>query len=115
MLISRILLCCLIVLLPVIACAKPSQGPEIVITQQRYNVPVLKLKKDNPVARIHIHIAEGMSNALLSELAIDTKGTSDWKAIKAIRLYYTGADSGYRNLGNVDKLTLTGSTDKPAA
>jgi sialidase-1 len=104
-----------ICLLPVFVCAEPPKEPEIVITQQRYQVPVLKLKKDNPVARIHIHVAATMGNAQLSELTFDTKGTSALKDIQQLRLYYTGADSGYRNLGNVDKIQLTGSTDKPAA
>jgi sialidase-1 len=116
MLISKTILYCLIIcLLPAIVCAELPKEPDVVITQQRYQVPVLKLKKDNPVARIHLHIAAAMENAHLSELTFDTKGTSDLKDLKQIRLYYTGADSGYRNLGTVEKIQLTGSTDKPAA
>jgi sialidase-1 len=103
-----------ICLFPIAIFAEPPKEPDVVITQQRYQVPVLKLKKDNPVARIHIHIAAAMANAHLSELTFDTKGTADLKDLKQIRLYYTGADSGYRNLGNVEKIQLTGSTDKPA-
>ncbi len=109
-----ILYCLLICLLPVVVCAEPPTEPEIVITQQRYQVPVLKLKKDNPVARIHIHIAAATGNAHLSELTFDTKGTSALKDIKQLRLYYAGADPGYRNLGTVEKLQFTGSIDKPA-
>ncbi|OQP57329.1 sialidase family protein [Niastella populi] len=116
MLISKLILYCLpVCLLPVLVCAEPHGEPEIVITQQRYQVPVLKLKKDNPVARIRMRVAAAVANAHLSELTFDTKGTSELKDIKQLRLYYTGADSGYRNLGNVDKLQLTGSADKPAA
>jgi sialidase-1 len=102
-------------MLPVAISANSSQGQDVVITQQRYQLPVLKLKQNNPVARIHIHIAAAMNNARLSELALNTTGTTDWKDIKQIRLYYAGADSNYRNLGNVDKLQLAGSSDKPAA
>jgi sialidase-1 len=48
-------------------------------------------------------------------MTFNTTGTTDLKDIKHARLYYTGADSGYRNLGNVDKLPLTGSADKLSA
>src|SRR5262245_38852410 len=116
MLISRTILYCFVVcLLPAIVCAQPGQEPDIIITQQRYQVPVLKLKTNNPVARVHIHIAAAVNNAHLSELALNTTGTTDLKDIKQIRLFYAGADSGYRNLGNVDKLPLTGSMDKLSA
>jgi sialidase-1 len=110
---SKTVLYCLIVcMLPVFVCANTSQEPGVVITQQRYNVPVLKLKKDNPVARIHVHIGAAMRNARLSEMTVNTTGTTAMKDIKQLRLYYAGADSGYRHLGSVDKLLLTGSTDR---
>jgi sialidase-1 len=99
-------------MLPVFVCANTSQEPGVVITQQRYNVPVLKLKKDNTVARIHVHIGAAMRNARLSEMTVNTTGTTAMKDIKQLRLYYAGADSGYRHLGSVDKLLLTGSTDR---
>lgn len=113
MLISKIVLFCFIVcIMPLVVCANTSQGPDVVITQQRYNVPVLKLKKDNPVARIHIHIDAAGKPAQLSQMTFSTTGTTDLKDIKQLRLYYAGADSGYRNLGSVDKLQLVGSADK---
>src|SRR5687767_10273846 len=115
MCIRKIVLFCFIVyVLPVLVCANTSQVPDVVITQQRYNVPVLKLKKDNPVARIHIHIDSAGKLAQLSEMTFSTTGTTDLKDIKQLRLYYAGADSGYRNLASVDKIQLIGSADKPA-
>lgn len=108
MCIRKIVLYCLVVCVaPVIVCAQQ-------ITQQRYNVPVLKLKTNNPVARIHIHIDSTMNVAQLSEMTFSTTGTTELKDIKQLRLYYAGADSGYRNLGSVDKIQLIGSADKPA-
>jgi sialidase-1 len=107
MCIRKIVLFCLIVgIVPVVVCAQQ-------ITQQRYNVPVLKLKKDNPIARIHIHIDSAMKAAQLSEMTFNTTGTTELKDIKQLRLYYAGADSGYRNLGSVDKIQLIGSAGKP--
>jgi sialidase-1 len=102
-------------MVPLIVCAKQSQGPNAVITQQRYNVPVLKLKTNNPVARIHIHIDSAMKAVNVKEMTFSTTGTTELKDIKQLRLYYVGADSGYRNLGSVDKIQLTGSADKLGA
>lgn len=115
MLISKTFLYCLLIcMMPVVILAKQSPGPNVIVTQQRYHVPVLKLKTNNPVARIHIHIDSASKSAQLSEMTFSTTGTTDLKDIKQLRLYYAGADSGYRNLGSVDKIQLTGSTDKPA-
>lgn len=106
MCIRKIVLYCLIIcMFPVVVCAQQ-------ITQQRYNVPVLKLKKDNPIARIHIHIDSASKSVQLSEMSFSTTGTTELKDLKQLRLYYAGADSGYRNLGSVDKMQLTGSADK---
>lgn len=99
-------------IVPLFVCANSLQEPDVVITQQRYHVPVLKLKKDNPVARIHMHIDAAGKPVLLSQMTFSTTGTTDLKDIKQLRLYYAGADSGYRNLGSIDKIQLTGSTDK---
>ena len=108
MCIRKIVLYCLIACItPVVVCAQQ-------ITQQRYNVPVLKLKTNNPVARIHIHIDSAMNAARLSEMTFSTTGTTELKDLKKLRLFYAGADSGYRNLGSVDKIQLTGSADKLA-
>ena len=105
-LISRIILFCLI---PVFTIACPDD--EIVITQQHYQVPVLLQKKDNPVLRIHLHNGSA-GNLQLTDMLFSTAGSTDWKDIKQFSLYYTGADSGMRNLGNVDKIQLVGSGTK---
>src|ERR1700754_3044090 len=94
--VTRIILFCLT---PALAMAYPLD--EIVITQQHYQVPVLLQKKDNPIVRIHLH--NGSANNLqLTEMAFNAAGTTDWKEIKQISLYYAAADSGMRNLGSVE-------------
>jgi sialidase-1 len=98
-------------MIPAVLVANTS--PDIIITQQHYQVPVLLLKKDNPVLRIHIHIAAATENARLTEMVFNTSGTTDWKDIQDARLYYAGADSGTTNLTNTGKFQLVGSTGKP--
>ena len=106
MFISKVILFCLV---PVLAIAYPAD--EIVITQQHYQVPILLQKKDNPVLRIHLH--NGSAGHLqLTEMSFNTAGTTDWKDIKQLSLYYAGADSGMRNLGSVEKIQLVGSVNK---
>ncbi|WP_242696413.1 sialidase family protein [Longitalea luteola] len=87
---------------------------EIVISQQHYHVPVLIKKKDNPVVRIHVHINAAKEKISLTELAFSTAGSTNRSDIKQVRLFYSGADSGRRNLANVDKLTLVGATSSNA-
>jgi sialidase-1 len=103
--------CLIAFLLPLAVCAHSS--PDIIITQQHYQVPVLVMKKDNPVLRIHIHIAAATENARLTEMVFSTSGSTDWKDIQEARLYYAGADSGITNLAKTEKLQLLGSTGKP--
>ncbi|WP_244898115.1 sialidase family protein [Niastella yeongjuensis] len=93
-------------MLPAVMVANIAEG--IVITQQHYQVPILLQKKDNPVLRIHLHNGSA-GNLQLSEMLFNAAGTTDWKDIKQVSLYYAGADSGMRNLGSVEKLQLTGS------
>jgi sialidase-1 len=112
--ISKINLYCLLVfLMPVLVFAKSKNEPDIIITQTHYQVPVLVLKKDNPVLRIHIHIAAAIDNTRFTEMVFNTSGSTDWKDIQQARLYYAGADSAITNLVNTEKLQLVGSTDKP--
>jgi sialidase-1 len=97
-------------LLPLVVGAHSS--PEIIISQTHYQVPVLVLKKDNPVLRIHIHIEAAINSARFTEMVFNTSGSTDWKDILEARLYYAGADSGTNNLANTEKLQLVGSTGK---
>lgn len=94
-------------LLPVLALADPPG--EIIVTQQHYQVPILLQKKDNPVVRIHLHNGSN-DNIQLTEMSFSLAGTSNWKDLKQVSLYYAGADSGYRNLGSIDKIQLVGKT-----
>jgi sialidase-1 len=96
-------------LIPVLAVANPAD--DINITQQHYQVPILLQKKDNPVLRIHLHNGGG-SDRQLTEMMFSLAGTTSWKDIKQVSLYYAGADSGLRNLGSVEKIKWIGSTTK---
>ena len=107
--IFRFLLFCL---LPIFAMACP--GEEIIITQQHYQVPILLQKKDNPVLRIHLHNGSA-GNLQLTELLFSAAGSTDWKDIKQVSLYYASADSGMHNLGSVDKIQLVGSVTNVGA
>ena len=102
--------CLIAFLLPLAVCAHSSQS--IVMTQTHYQVPVLVLKKDNPVLRIHIHIDATINSARLTEMVFNTSGSTDWKDIQEVRLYYAGADSGTTNLANTEKLQLVGIAGK---
>lgn len=59
-------------------------------------VPVLKGKPDNQVIRIQIP-ASGNIAQRLTVVNISLKGTTNIKDIKALRLYYTGIATGFRN------------------
>ena len=109
---NRIILHCLYCLLPVIANANGEE--EISISQQHYQVPVLLQKKENPVLRIHIHIGSVVNPAPLTAMTVSLAGSSDWKDLQQLRLYYAGADSGMRNLSGTEKLQLVGSAEKIA-
>ena len=103
LIIRELILFCLV---PVFAIAYPVD--DVFIFQQHYQVPILLQKKDNPVLRIHLH--NGSTGDLqLTEMMFSTAGTTDLKDIKQFTLYYTGADSGMRNLGSVEKIQLAGS------
>ena len=107
---KTLLVCLVICMMPLLVVAKLTQ--EIGISQTHYQVPVLVLKKDNPVLRIHIHIAVATENSRLTEMVFSTSGSTDWKDIQEARLYYAGADSGTTNLANTEKLQLVGSSGK---
>lgn len=64
--------------------------------QYHINVPVLKNKVNNPVLRITIKNTQ--PNEVLKKLDISLSGTSYLKDIKAIRVYYYGADSVSGNM-----------------
>ncbi|OQP58263.1 sialidase [Niastella vici] len=96
--------------MPFVLVAKPSQN--IVITQTHYQVPVLLQKTNNPVVRIHMHIDKAVNKASLAEMVFSTAGSSSWKDIKQLRLFYVGADSGMYNLWDPGKLHLFGESTK---
>ncbi len=108
---SKIILFCLVIcMMPAMLVANTL--PDIIIVQTHYQVPVLVLKKDNPVLRIHIHIDATNNPVQLKEVVFNLAGCTNWNDIAQVKLYYAGADSGYRNLGTVDKVQLTGSSTK---
>lgn len=110
---SSIMLMLRIILYGLIACIIPhvlwaKTGGDVTVTQQHYQVPVLLQKKDNPVLRILIHNGSA-GEVRLSEMVFSFTGTTTWKDLKQVNLYYAGADPGLRNLGRVENLQHAGS------
>jgi sialidase-1 len=67
------------------------RAPDLKVTEQQYQLPVLKGKSDNPVLRIKLsNVSEGQK---LKGLTISTQGTTDLKDIKYVRVWYYGKDS----------------------
>src|SRR6185295_10832926 len=106
----RIVLYCFFALL-IPAVTNANGEDDITISQQHYQVPILLQKKENPVLRIHLHIPSAVNPVSLTTITIKLTGSSDWKDIQQVRLYYAGADSGMRNLSGTEKLQLVGSTN----
>jgi len=84
------------------------KASNIQISEFQFQLPVLKLKVNNPIIRVKIvSPSEGM---VLSNLSIDTDGTTDLADIKAARLYYYGGDSMPGNM-ETTKARLVSSID----
>lgn len=82
----------------------------IVITQEQFQLPVLKFKKDNPIIRITIFSSDDL-NDKETKFIFNTNGTSLLKDIKRIRLYYQ-LDSLPGKDGNFEKAKLLGTIEK---
>jgi sialidase-1 len=78
-------------------------------TQYSVTVPVLKNKVNNPVLRLTIKSTQ--PNEVLRKLDISLSGTSNLKDIKAVRVFYYGADSVSGNMQSV-AAPLFGSTQR---
>ncbi|MCK4749902.1 MAG: exo-alpha-sialidase, partial [Bacteroidales bacterium] len=63
----------------------------VTITTTQDTIPVLIGKDRNPVLKILVDIPGDMNDINLSELAINSSGTSDIKDISSVSIYYTGS------------------------
>lgn len=86
--------------------------PEVRISQKQYQVPVLILKKDNPILRIKITVPGNGEKEELTGMIFSTSGTSAIKDIQQARLYYSGSDSGAVRSGSFQQANLFGTAGK---
>jgi len=82
------------------------------IGQKQYQVPVLILKKDNPVLRIKITVPGNGETEELTGMVFSTNGTSAVKDIQQARLYYAGNDSAAGRTGSLEQAKLFGTAGK---
>jgi sialidase-1 len=92
-----------------VAAAGPNDA--IVITQQHYQLPVLTLKKNNPVLRVTLRFPVDTAAWSLNDMVIALGGSSV-KDIKRVAVYYAGRDAAFNNLFSTDKVALFGSTEE---
>jgi sialidase-1 len=63
------------------------------LSTHQIQVPVLKMKANNPVLQLNIIYTGEETSHLLTAAKINTEGTDDLKDIKSLRLLYFGKDS----------------------
>ncbi|GAB3987334.1 exo-alpha-sialidase [Spirosoma daeguense] len=65
----------------------------ITVSEKQFATPVLTGKTNNPILRLAINAAEGISDKEATTFAFDTKGTTHVADITRARIYYCGTDS----------------------
>ena len=63
------------------------------VSLHQMQVPVLKLKKNNPVLQIRMLVSEDTRSHRVTSVTVSTEGTDDLTDIKTARLFYLGQDS----------------------
>jgi sialidase-1 len=76
-----------------------------------YQVSVLKNLKENPVLQIKLQINDSLAALQSTYITINLIGTSEMADIKLIRVWYSGNDSLF---GNVSEMNLFGGKKTPA-
>jgi sialidase-1 len=80
-------------------CSKHSDDIELAIRQ--WQTPVLKLKRDNVVARVKLVVPADKFELQAQSVNVDFSGCDDIKDIAAARLYYTGSDTIFSAQNNL--------------
>ena len=88
--------------------ANVSFAQNATISQEQYQVPILKGKKDNPFLRLKI-IINRENPANVSNFRFNLVGTTSFKDIKLLKLYYCGKDSTTSGYFNMSKAKIVGS------
>jgi sialidase-1 len=83
----------------------------IQLETKSFHVPVLKNLKENPVLQMKLQINDSLAALHSTSITINLEGTSEMADIKLIRVWYSGNDSLFRN---VSEMNLFGDEKTPA-
>lgn len=72
--------------------ASAQTSPEITVTQEQFQVPLLKRKSNNPFIRLKL-VVKGTMGATVKDVQFSLKGTSSLSDIEQLTLYYCKNDS----------------------
>lgn len=67
-----------------------------------YQVPVLKTLKENPVLRLKLQLNDSLLKQQVNSISINLESTSEIDDIKHVRVWYSGSDSLFRNISEMD-------------
>ena len=82
------------------SCVKENTGIKLHVKSVR--VPALKNLKENPVLQIRLQIAGSLEKQQVNSLNINLEGNQDAGDIKFVRIWYSGSDSLFRNISELN-------------
>ncbi|GAB3708421.1 exo-alpha-sialidase [Spirosoma flavus] len=84
----------------------------VTISEKQFTTPVLTGKADNPILRLTVNVAEGISDKEATTLEFNTKGTTNVADLGKARVYYCGTDSVLATALTKKTAVLFGEIDK---
>ena len=104
----KILFHAFIFLLLFITDVQAQSSPEVTVTQEQYQVPLLKGKSNNPFIRLKL-VVSGNKEATVTGFQFSLKGTTSLSDIKQLDLYYYKSDSTANGSLDFSKAQVFGS------
>lgn len=86
-------------------CSCATENPFVEVTVKNIHVPVLKNLKENPVLQMKLQINDSLTTLHSTTITVNLEGTSEMADIKLVRVWYSGNDSLF---GNVSDMNLSG-------
>lgn len=106
---NKFLLSILVVQLVISSCNK--ENSSIGLSVKSYQVPVLKQLSENPVIRMNLQTGDSLENQQVNFIGLSLAETNEKQDIKRVRIWYSGADSIFRN---PSAMILFGEEQTPA-
>ena len=77
-------------------------NPSIELNVNSFQVPVLKTLKENPVLQLRLQLNDSLLKQQVNSISINLENTSEIDDIKHVRVWYSGSDSLFRNISEMD-------------